>query len=107
MIKAPEKRLTFNKDGVDFMLWDLHAKTGAKRSFIIPHDQITSIQFDKCTHRKLFKKIEGESITLTTRIQYDPFMIYSDEEPKYFAEYKEAIRAFAKKNMITLRDETV
>lgn len=106
MIKAPEKRLEFNKDGVDFMLWDLHAKTGAKRTFIIRKDQITSIQFDKTTHHKLFKKLEGEQITFVTKIQFDPFVVNSWEEPVHFEEYKDEIRKFAKKNMITLRDNT-
>ena len=106
MVSVPENRLEFNKDGTDFMLWDLHAKTGAKRTYIIPKDKITSIQFEKETVRKLFKKIDTEVITIVTKIRFEPFLIYGSDEPKYFEEYKEELRSFCKKNMVTLRERT-
>ena len=106
MVKAPERRVEFNKDGTDFMLWDLHAKTGEKRTYIIPKDQITSIQFDKVTVRRLLKKVDTQLITLVTKVRFDPFLIYADDESAYFEEYKDGLKSFAKKNMLTLRDNT-
>ena len=106
MIKAPERRLEFNKDGSDFMLWDLHAKTGSKRTYIIQKDQITSIQFEKTQIRKFLKKVDTELITIVTKMRFDPFLVYGCDEPEHFEEYKEQLRQFARKNMLTLRDRT-
>ena len=104
MVKAPDRTVEINKDGTDIMFWDRHAKTGTMRTYIIPKDKITSIQFSKTTVRKRFKKTETEMITIVTRLRFEPFIIYATEEPKYYDEYKEQIKAFAKKNMLTCRE---
>ncbi len=106
MEKIPERRLEFNKDGTDFYYYDLHVKPNQKRTWIITKDSITSIQYDKMTVRKLFKKVDSEVITIVSKLRFEPFTVYKYDEPKYYEEYKEAIRAFAKKNMLTLRDNT-
>ncbi|MBQ4320935.1 MAG: hypothetical protein IJC35_01745 [Oscillospiraceae bacterium] len=103
MERAPEKILEVNKDGTDLMFWERHTKPNSKRTFIIPKSEITSIQFTATTVRKLFKKIDTEIVTIVTRMRFEPFMIYAHEE-KHYEEYKQILKDFAKKNMLTCRE---
>ena len=103
MEKAPEKILEVNKDNTDLMFWERHTKPNTKRTYIIPHGEITSIQFTRTTVRKLFKKVDTEIVTIVTRMRFDPFIIYAHEE-KHYEEYKEILKAFAKKHMLTCRE---
>lgn len=68
----------------------------------LTYDKIISIQFEKCTARKLFKNIDSEKIIMKVRNRLDPIEFYKYKEGAFFDEYKAGLEKFAKDNRISL-----
>ena len=69
----------------------------------LPYSDIQRIQFDTCREFKLFRFVDSEKITITSS-QAPPIVYTKKKEGKYFEEYKEELKAFAKNNSITMQD---
>lgn len=67
----------------------------------LSYDQITRIQFDKCTEFSLFRKVPSEKITIVTPKRGEPIVYTKMKEKKFFEEYKAGFEKFAKDNRIT------
>ena len=74
------------------------------RTHNLTYDQITTIQFDKCTAKKLFKTIPSEKIAISVRGLESPVLLLKHQEGPLFEEYKEQLEAFAKAHRITFHN---
>lgn len=71
----------------------------------LTYEDISRIQFDACTERKLlFKTVPSEKITIMTGKHPGPVVFTRENEKKFWDEYKTNLTKFAKDNNITFAD---
>ena len=99
---AKEPNILFDKTEIMMKYED----SGNINTANLTYNQITRIQFEKCTERKLFKKIDSEKIEVVTPKLAVPITFYKEKEKPYFDEYKVMFAKFAKENRITFIDNT-
>ena len=72
----------------------------------LSYDHIQRIQFDKCREFSFFRFVDSEKITITNSQTKEPLVYTRKNEKKFFDEYKQELKTFAKANSITLQDNT-
>jgi hypothetical protein len=70
----------------------------------LTYNQITRIQFDKCTEFKFFRKVPSEKITIVTPKRGEPIVYTKLKEKNFFEEYKAGFEKFARENRITFQN---
>ena len=91
-------------DKTELVLVDRTVKNNPTR-INAPYDKITSIRFQKCTEKKLFKTIDSEKIVITLAGKA-PLSYYKyDEGEENFEKYKKQLETFAKDNRVTFSSE--
>ncbi len=73
----------------------------------LKYSDIISIKFIPTPEKKLFKTVMSERIEIKCKNQAYPIVYLKSQEKKFWENYKDGLRKFAKDNRITLEDETI
>lgn len=100
---ADKRRIYFDKSEMILTV------VGKKKTITVhlTSDQITRIQYDKCTERKFgIIPQDSEKIAITTPKQGQPIEFYKSKNKELFDTYKEELAEYAKTYRVTFADNT-
>ena len=69
----------------------------------LTYDKMIHVAFEPVMERKFLRKVPGARIAITIAGREDPICIYRSKE-KHFDQYLEDMRAFCKRNRVTVSD---
>ena len=69
----------------------------------LTYDRMIHVAFEPVVERRFLRKVEGARIAITIAGREQPICIYRSKE-KHFDQYLEQMRAFCKRNHVTVYD---